>query len=171
MVGDGPTRADCEELARALGVKRAVFPGTVAHDRVSDYLHAIDVAVIPSGSQPGFHYSPLKLKEYLATGRATVAPRVGEMLRVMESGSDALLYEPGDLDSMAAAIETLVEDGSLRTEIGQRGRDTYDRLFTMDLQLDLVAEKLRLPTIESSPPLLSPSATLRSQSETEQRAK
>ena len=161
MVGDGPTRSQCEALAQRLGVVRALFPGAVPHTEMVDYLQAIDVAVIPGGSAPEFHYSPLKLKEYLAAGRATVAPRVGEMLRVLNDGSDALLYDAGDEQEMAMAIRTLVEDRNLRGEVGSRGRVTYDRLFTMDRQLDLVSEKLGLQNWnETSRTLNSPESTV-----------
>ena len=153
MVGEGPTRSRCEALAQRLGVRRALFPGAVPHAEIPDYLRAIDVAVIPGGSGPGFHYSPLKLKEYLAAGRATVAPRVGEMLRMLDNGSDALLYDAGDEEGMATAIRALVEDPDLRTGVGSRGRATYDRLFTMDRQLDLVSERLRLPPGNQAPAL------------------
>jgi glycosyltransferase involved in cell wall biosynthesis len=153
MVGDGPTRSQCEALAQRLGLRRALFPGAVPHTEIPEHLQAIDVAVIPGGSGPAFHYSPLKLKEYLAAGRATVAPRVGEMLRMLDNGSDALLYDAGDEEGMAMAIRALVDDPDLRTRVGSRGRETYDRLFTMDRQLDLVGEKLGLLPGSQAPAL------------------
>jgi glycosyltransferase involved in cell wall biosynthesis len=145
MVGDGPTRRDCENLSQELGLRKVVFPGAVAHEDIVDYLAAMDVAVIPSSQQAGFHYSPLKLKEYLATGRAVVAPDVGEMKRLLESGHDAVLYSAGSVSAMTAALETLVRDAAYRAQVGRQARITYDRLFTIDRQLDLVAEKLGLP--------------------------
>ena len=73
LVGDGPERARIERLARDLGV-RAVFTGTVPHDELPAYLAAMDVAVVLAQRGEPFHYSPLKVAEYLAAGLPVVAP-------------------------------------------------------------------------------------------------
>ncbi|MEX1005565.1 MAG: glycosyltransferase [Acidimicrobiia bacterium] len=144
MVGDGPTRQRCEELAAELGIAAAIFPGSVPHDRISEYLAAMDIAVIPSLDDTAFHYSPLKLKEYLAAGIAVVAPAIGEMERELSDRKDAMLYAAGDEGQMAAAIGGLVVDADLRTRVAQAGQATYDRLFTMGRQLDDVSARLGL---------------------------
>ena len=145
MVGQGATRDSCVDLVEELGVRRAVFTGAVPHDHVVDHLAAMDVAVIPSAPDGEFHYSPLKLKEYLAAGKAVVAPATGEMDRLLHDGEDVLFYAPGDVKDMVRALERLTEDEPLRRALGQRGRETYDRLFTMDRQLGALATALGLP--------------------------
>lgn len=145
MIGDGPTRLRTERLAADLGVQRAVFPGAVPHQVIADYLAALDIAVIPSHGPVAFHYSPLKLKEYLAAAKAVVAPAVGEIGRVLRHREDALLYSAGDEEEMSALIRSLVGDPHMRDSLGTRGRQTYDRMFTMAQQLDAVAERLQLP--------------------------
>lgn len=143
LVGDGPERPSSHDLAEELHVP-SFFPGSVGHAQVPLFLAAMDVAVIPSGPE-AFHYSPLKLKEFLAAGIAVVAPEVGEMARELTDGVDARLYPPGDVPAMARAIEDLLRDSSLRARIGEAGRRLAERRFDVDAQLAAVAERLGLP--------------------------
>lgn len=145
MVGDGPTLGRCKQLSRDLGLRRAVFPGSVSHDDAIGYLYAIDIGVIPAGSDDAeFHYSPLKLKEFLAAGKAVIAPRVGEMARLLRDGVELLLYDPSDAGALDSAIDSLLSDPGLRRSLAQRGREAYDRLFSMDRQLNAVEAALGL---------------------------
>ena len=142
MIGDGPTRASCEGLVDELNIRNAFFPGSVPHEQMGDLLAILDVAVITSKAGSQFHYSPLKLKEYLAAGRAVVAPSIGEIARLFEDGKDLLMYSPGDESELADAIERLLEDSIFRYGLQMAGQATYDRLFTIDRQLDVVAQRL-----------------------------
>ena len=74
------------------------------------FLASVDVAVLTAGEDQEFHYSPLKLREYLAMGLPVVAPRVGEMSRFIDDGSTGVLYEPGDMKGLAAAVGLLADD-------------------------------------------------------------
>ena len=80
LVGDGPERARIERLAHDLGVP-ATFTGTVPHHELPAYLAAMDAAVILAPRNEPFHYSPLKLAEYLAAGLPVVAPAAGQLAR------------------------------------------------------------------------------------------
>ena len=114
---------------------RVVFAGAVAARAVPDYLNAMDVAVVSARSQGGFHYSPLKLREYLACGRAVLAPRVGEIPRFLDDGVHALLYEPGDADDLAAKLRQLHDDPALRARLGAAGRELVIATATWDTRL------------------------------------
>ena len=46
-----------------------MFTGTVPHPDLPELLAAMDVAIVLAGRGEAFHYSPLKLAEYLAAGR------------------------------------------------------------------------------------------------------
>lgn len=144
MLGEGPTLERCRELGSELGLRNVHLPGSVPHTSVAEYLHAMDVAVIPASSSGQFHYSPLKLKEFLAAGIPVVAPAVGEISRTLSDESDVLLYDPGDFAGMVGQLTRLVADGDLRNSLGAKGRETYDNLFTIDIQLNEVAERLGL---------------------------
>ena len=145
MIGNGPTHGACVDLASSLGLRKAVFPGAVPHHEIREFLGAIDVGVITSKFGGQFHYSPLKLKEYLAAGRAVVAPAVGEVARIFEDGHDLLMYPAGDESEMAEVIGRIIDEPELRLRMETQGQRTYDLLFTMRSQLDLVSDRLGLP--------------------------
>jgi glycosyltransferase involved in cell wall biosynthesis len=124
FVGDGPERAPLQAEAERRGLESAVrFTGTLPQAELPEVLSAFDVAVVSSGPDETFHYSPLKLWEYLAAARAVVAPSVGSLPRLLENGVNAILVEPGDAHSLARAIVQLANDPSLRIRLGRAGRE------------------------------------------------
>ncbi len=148
LVGDGAERERAVGYARSLGI-HTVAPGAVPHEEVPDWLATMDIAVVLADGQQAFHYSPLKLKEYMAAGLAVVAPRLGEMARVLRHGEDALLYEPGDVEQLAACIVQLATDPELRQRVGEAARATVRAHFSADRQLDEVIRRLGI----EAPPL------------------
>lgn len=141
MVGDGPTRAECEQLAIDLELE-VRFTGSVQNGEVPGLLQACDIGVVPSSALDSFHYSPLKLKEYLAAGLATVVPRAGEMARLFVDGSETLMYQPGDLGAMTDQLSKLVEDPALRRSIATAGLRRLNESFSMADQLVAVEAEL-----------------------------
>jgi glycosyltransferase involved in cell wall biosynthesis len=123
LVGDGPMRADLEAETRRLGLQEAVtFVGNVSHEEVPRYLGLMDVAVAPYPVVEDFYFSPLKLFEYMAGGRAVVASRIGQVAEVITDGLTGLLYQPGDQEALIACIRRLRADERLRRELGQNAR-------------------------------------------------
>lgn len=135
LVGDGSERPRIEEKARALGVDRVVFTGTVAHDEIPAHLTAMDVSLISSSDAETFHYSPLKLREYMACGLPVIAPRTGELARLISDGEDGLLVPPGDASAVAASIKRLRHDPALREALGAAARASAVRHSSWDQQV------------------------------------
>jgi glycosyltransferase involved in cell wall biosynthesis len=137
LVGDGFERSNVEQLASALGVRHAMFfTGAVSHGDVPEYVAAMDVALVTAKPGEAFHYSPLKMREYLACARAVVAPRIGDVARTLTDGLNGLLYEPGDVEGLACRILSLRADSRLRAQLGAAGRSLVVATCTRDLQLD-----------------------------------
>jgi glycosyltransferase involved in cell wall biosynthesis len=82
----------------------------------------MDVAVAPYPDAKRFYFSPLKVYEYLASARAVVASRVGQVAAIIQHEVNGLLCPPGDAASLAAALERLHGDPALRTRLGQAAR-------------------------------------------------
>ena len=98
----------------------AVFTGTVSHADLPRHLAAMDVGVVMADPR-SFHYSPLKVAEYLAAGLPVVAPDVAPLASRLDRDANAVLYAPGDVDALRAALEGLVSDESTaRTTAGRR---------------------------------------------------
>ena len=68
--------------------------------------------------------SPLKLLEYMALGRAIVAPGSENIRELLVHEQNALLAEPDNTTAYAAAVGRLARDEALRTRLGATARDT-----------------------------------------------
>ena len=141
MVGDGPERPRIEQLARDRGV-HAVFTGTVAQADLADHLAVMDAALVLAPAGAEFHYSPLKLAEYLAAGIPVVAPAVGQLRDRLTDHLDALLVPPHDPERLAAAIVELRDDPALARRIGGAGRAAAEARWSWDQQVRRVIEAL-----------------------------
>ncbi len=137
MIGDGPTRAECNRLAAELGVD-ARFTGQVPNHQVRGLLQACDVGVVPAGEGDSFHYSPLKLKEFMAARLPTVVPRAGEMARTLKPDVDTLFFAPGDEAELRAQIGRLAADHDLRSRVARAGTDRLVASFSIGNQLAAV---------------------------------
>jgi glycosyltransferase involved in cell wall biosynthesis len=135
LVGDGPARAAvCADLS-ARGLGGALHcTGAVAPDAVPGLLTSLDVAVAPYPDSGGgsFYFSPLKVYEYLAAGRAVVASRVGQLEAVIQHDVNGLLCPPGDPAALAAALEQLRSEPAVRARLGQAARANVLRRHTWD---------------------------------------
>jgi glycosyltransferase involved in cell wall biosynthesis len=131
FVGDGPERPAIEALARARGV-HAVFTGTVPHSALPRDLAAMDVALVVAGKGEVFHYSPLKLAEYLAAGKAVVAPDVPQLAARLTDGTDVRLVPPGDVSAVRGAVARLHDDPGLRAHMGAAARATATAHWSWD---------------------------------------
>jgi glycosyltransferase involved in cell wall biosynthesis len=121
IVGDGPARNAVESRARELGVDgRVIMTGRVAHDSMPDHVAAMDVAAV-ADDRTGVA-SPMKLLEYMAMGRPVVAPQLDNIADVVEDGRNGLLFTPGDVGDLAAALRRLSSDADLRCRLGVAAR-------------------------------------------------
>jgi glycosyltransferase involved in cell wall biosynthesis len=142
LVGDGPERPRIEALARERGVE-AVTTGTVVHEEVPQHLAAMDAALVLAPPGGAFHYSPLKLAEYLAAGLPVVAPRVGQLEARLTDGVDAVLVEPDDAPALAAALRRLRDDPAARRRLGEAARAAAVERWSWDEQIRRITTALR----------------------------
>lgn len=98
------------------------FTGFVAPSDVPNYLAAADVLVMPTTA--ALHYagytSPLKLFEYMATGRPVVASDLPVLREVVRHGENALVYAQRDPIALAAAVRRLWADRELAERLAEQ---------------------------------------------------
>lgn len=114
---------DYEVMARELGVGGSViFTGMLPADQVVDLLAAADCLVMPKVDHPANSAaSPIKIGEYLASGRPVVATRVCELDTWLRHGEDVWFCQPGDPADLAAAIVRVLADADLARKLGVNG--------------------------------------------------
>ncbi len=142
LVGDGPERPKIEARARERGVA-LVCTGTVAHDEIPAHLAAMDVALVLSAADAPFHYSPLKLAEYLAAGLPVIAPRAGDLPQQLRDGVDAVLVAPGDSTELASVLVRLQRDPAERLGLAAAARSAAADRFSWDQSVEQVLEAAR----------------------------
>ena len=126
IVGDGPAREPIERRAQALGVAdRVSITGRVPHEEMLDYIAAMDVGVV-ADDRTGVA-SPMKLLEYMAMGRAVVAPRLDNITDIVTDEADGLLFEPGNGAELTRVLCRLAADEPLRCRLGLQARATIER--------------------------------------------
>jgi len=119
VIGDGPRAKLIRSVADELP-GRVTWLQAVPHERMPEHLRAIDIAVAPYPALERFYFSPLKVLEYMATGRAIVASRIGDIPELLEDGALGMLVEPGEPEALAAALQRLGNNARWRASLGTR---------------------------------------------------
>jgi glycosyltransferase involved in cell wall biosynthesis len=143
LVGDGPERERIFERAAKQRVsERVVFTGSVEHAQLSGYVARFDVAVLPDTNDYG---SPMKMYEYLAMGKAVVAPDYGPVLDTLRHLDNGLVFGQRDVCSLADRIIAALADRDLAQRLGAAARATIvserNWLNNVDLVLRAVAAR------------------------------
>jgi glycosyltransferase involved in cell wall biosynthesis len=140
MIGTGPKRHSLEhEMANRDWVR---FVGVVRHSDVPRWIRCFDAAIVTAESGP-FHYSPLKLYEYLACGTPVAAADVGDIGRDLVNGRDALLVPAGDPVALAGAVSSLVSNPALRNRVSHAARRRAVADFSWDVRAASIVRALR----------------------------
>ena len=132
FAGDGEV-----EKLRALGQE---YPGAVDvyswvdSEQRDALLAASDVFVLPS-YQEGL---PMALLEAMAAGLPVITTPVGGIPDVVKEGIEGFLIKPGDVEALRDAMSALIEQDSLRHQMGRRGR-----LRAEDFDVNHFAAELR----------------------------
>src|SRR6266850_1844485 len=123
IVGNGRAKEELQSAILNRGLKDSIhFTGAVDSEKIAGLLASMDVAVAPYPALANFYFSPLKVYEYMASGRAVVASRIGSVAELIEDGVSGLLSPPGDVDALAGVILRLKADAALRQRIGASAR-------------------------------------------------
>lgn len=125
LIGDGPLTPDLQRLAAELKLGAQVgFAGAAKPPQIAARLAASDVFVLSSLSEN----MPLAVLEALSCGLPVAATDVGGVPEAV--GADGALAEAGDVQGLAAAIESVLE-GYERFDHAEIARRAAER-FSFD---------------------------------------
>ena len=117
-----------EDLRRSFSdalANRIKFTGHVPNEQAPDYVRLFDAAIAPYPKIELFYFSPMKLYEYMAAGKAIVAARIGQIKEVIEDGENGILYEPGDIAELQAKLIALLKDEPRQKVLGNRALKSF----------------------------------------------
>jgi glycosyltransferase involved in cell wall biosynthesis len=119
LVGDGPLRAELEDLADTLGLRdKILFLGHRTDVRL--LYAAFDLFALVSLKEG----LPMVLLEAMATGLSVVVTPVGAIPQVVTDGEQGYLVPIDDYAALAGAVLKLKNDVALRSKMGQSAYET-----------------------------------------------
>jgi len=121
LAGGPPSLSGHEVASQWLGPEhsrladRIHFTGWLSPDGVSSWYRRADILVVPSRYEP----FGMVVLEGMLYGLPIVAAAVGGPAEILDQGRTGLLFPPGDVEALSAALTTLVKDVNERRQIGQ----------------------------------------------------
>jgi glycosyltransferase involved in cell wall biosynthesis len=148
VAGEGSRRPDYEALLQRSNLASQVhFLGYVADMR--SFYAACDIFVLPSRSEG----CPNVVLESMAMRRALVVSSAAGTREVVTDGREALVFPVGDVAALAAALERLIEQPTLRQELVARAYDRVTTSFSTRVSARRLGEVLRaVMTIHADSP-------------------
>ena len=145
LVGDGAEREALEARVQREDLTHVVFTGRINKNEVPTLLRSVDVCFIHLRKSELFKtVLPSKLFEAFAIGRAVVLGVDGSAREVLEAAAAGIFIEPGNVDELLAAVETLKSDAELRQRFEANGlkhvREFYNRDKLANDYIDVLAK-------------------------------
>ena len=129
IVGEGSLRKNLEALTDSLNLSNSVkFIGKIDNNEVVEYLHMIDIFIVPSiSSSESFGVASV---EASSCSIPVIASNIGGLPEVVVDGETGYLVPPCNDTAITEKIIKLIEEPELRIKLGANGRkfilDNYE---------------------------------------------
>jgi len=135
MSGDGPMLNDLENQAKRLNISdNVIFTGSVAGEQKNRYFKASDIFVLPSALNT--EVFPIVLLEASAAALPMVVSNLPTMRCIIDNEQNGIIYNAGDINSLAEVIIRLLKDPELRSRLGQRAREKVENFTWHNIALE-----------------------------------
>ena len=120
VVGPGTRlRNKYEKWVAETGTRDVVFIGYISYDELPRYYRTADIFCAPAISGESFG---IILLEAMAMGKPIVASNIDGYASVVTDGAEGLLVPPKDEKALSQALISLMNDESLRQQMGAKGK-------------------------------------------------
>ena len=120
IVGYGEEYARLRRTSKGWGLEQNIeWLGALPHERAFDEIASCDIAVLPHTLPTG---APMKLMEYAALARPTIAPDLPN-LRDLFNKSEMLFVKPESPEALAKALQALRRDPTMARRLGEQARE------------------------------------------------
>jgi len=127
LLGSGGLESQLKVLTKELGLLDHIhFPGF--QENIDDWLSAFDIFILPSLAEG----HSISLLEAMRASLPIICTSVGDNLKTVSTGEEALVVSPGDVTALEKALLTLIENAELRTTLASAARQRFDKEFTED---------------------------------------
>jgi glycosyltransferase involved in cell wall biosynthesis len=134
IAGEGKAKEFIEQYASTSAIgSQVVFTGWLSQIELNEYLSSECIFIMPSMLGEAFG---LIAAEASMAGAAVIVSRIGALPEIVEDRVSGLVVTPGDSNSLAQAIEELLNDEELRSKFGSEAKKRAQRLFSMEKSVD-----------------------------------
>lgn len=136
VAGSGPAVEDLEALAERLGISaRITWLGALPREERAGVWQSVSCAVAPALAGAAFAEvaGPTVLPP-MAAGLPVVASRTGVLPELLDD--TGILVTPGDVASLAVALQRLAESAELRATLGRAARERVLARYSVDAVAD-----------------------------------
>lgn len=130
--GEGEFLSDFRRNIEIMGLNNVHTVGYIPHCQIPSYLSAFDILLMPyqqtvlhrqKKHDTASYMSPLKMFEYMASGKPIIASDLLVLREVLKDKKNALLIKPDDLEEWIRAIESVRNDPVLASDLGNKARE------------------------------------------------
>lgn len=137
IVGSGPEKAKLSLLVNELGLQgNILFQGFIPHNEIVPYYQQCDIFVYTTLGEP-FGKSII---EAMACGKPVITSNIGGPAEIVENGKTGFLVLPTKPDAIAEKISLLLEDSSLRRQMGDAARKAAVERYSLEKVAELSQE-------------------------------
>lgn len=142
FLGGGVSLEALKTQAAALGLSNVAFLARVPGNEVRAFLDAADCLLVHLRDTPLFEITlPSKTQAYMYAAKPLLMGVRGEAARLVKRAAAGITVTPENPDSIAAGAIALAEmPPSEREQLGQNGRDYYERELSMQKGMQKFAE-------------------------------
>jgi colanic acid biosynthesis glycosyl transferase WcaI len=145
LAGDGPELASLKRKAKALGTDNVSFRGFLDREKLLKLYRQSDILIAHVRSSPTINATmvPIKLFEYMATGKPIIYAGKGVAADFLHEIGCAVTVTPGDPGAISAAIAQLLRNPEQMRVLGLRGRARVQSDFHRDKLMEELACALK----------------------------
>jgi L-malate glycosyltransferase len=131
LVGAGPLERETREGWMAEFPGRIVLVPAVPYEKVARYFRCVDIFVLASYSTTSWaEQFGLTLAQAMMLGIPSIGSSSGAIPEVL--GPGGIVFEEGNMEQLARALEELLNSPARREQLGQRGRDFALKNYTQE---------------------------------------
>lgn len=120
LIGDGVSYEPIEQRIKQANIEdQVILTGRVQHNKVSDYLSAMDFGILPDSNNYG---SPMKLFEFMAMGKGMVVPDFTPITEVVKDNETSWLFPANDRQACIDKTLAVAEDRLAQQQVGINAR-------------------------------------------------
>jgi colanic acid biosynthesis glycosyl transferase WcaI len=150
FIGGGQQVSKIKHAVSNEGLDNIVLAPYQPRERLTDSLSAADVHICSLSPQFEGLVVPSKVYGIMAAARPCIfiGDEDGEVAQIIKNGGFGMTVRPGDIGSLASAIEALARAPSRAIDLGQAGRSYFEKEFDLPVALrkwcDLLDEVCRV---------------------------